>query len=106
MSCSPEVHSETMVMTENKRQQDCPPAPDTPADQPPAGKKCDPIPPTTPPTLEEPKPCDFDCDCPKTPGSNPTCIDDLITKYNNDIAAADSAKAFKADLDAILTKAK
>jgi len=106
MRCSPEVHSENMVMTENKRQQDCPPAPDTPADQPPAGKKCDPIPPTTPPTLEEPKPCDFDCDCPKTPGSNPTCIDDLITKYNNDIAAADSAKAFKADLDAILTKAK
>src|ERR1041385_6288190 len=109
MSCSPEVHSETMVMTENKRQQECPPAPKDPADQPPppsGGDKCEPITATTPPTLVVPEPCEIDCTCPKPTGSKPTCIDNLITKYTADIAAADAAKTFKADLDAVLAKAK
>src|SRR5215831_1132374 len=109
MSCSPEVHLETMVMTENRRQQDCPPSPQDPADQPclpTGGEKCEPIPKTTPPNLAVPEPCEVECNCPKPPGSRPTCIDDLITKYTNDIAAADAAKTFKQDLDAVLTKAK
>ena len=96
-------------MTENRRQQDCPPTPQDPADQPcvpTGGEKCAPIPTTTPPTLVVPEPCEVDCTCPKPPGSRPTCIDNLITKYTNEIAAADAAKTFKADLDAVLTKAK
>ena len=90
---------------------DCPPAPETPADQPkaPGGGGCVPLPTTKPPELGEPAKCpdpDPDCNCPKKPGTSPSCLEDLIAKQATDIAAAEKAKLFKADLEALLAKAK
>ena len=98
-------------MAEMKWQQDCPPVTKDPADQPhppSGGETCDPIPGTTPPTLTPPDPCevDPDCRCPKPPGPKPTCIDNLINKYQGAIIKADAAIAFKKDLDAVLASAK
>ena len=90
---------------------DCPPPPETPADQPkaPGGGGCVPLPTTKPPELGEPAKCpdpDPDCNCPKKPGTSPSCLEDLIAKQATDIAAAEKAKLFKADLEALLAKAK
>lgn len=90
---------------------ECPPPPDHPADQPNPpgdGKYCDELPKTEPPVVEKPKPCDPDpcCKCPTKPGSTPNCLEDLIAKQTPGIIAADKAKAFKADLEALLAKAK
>jgi hypothetical protein len=98
-------------MSDYKRQQECPPLPKNPAAQPHEpgnGDKCEAIPPTTPPTLYPPDPCtpDPDCKCPKPPSTKPTCIDNLISKYTADIAAADGVKAFKTDLDTVLANAR
>lgn len=89
---------------------ECPPTPDDPADQPkPPGGNCDDLPPTTPPVLDPPAKCpdpDPDCKCPKPPGSNPNCLESLIETQTAAINAADKAKAFKTDLEALLAKAK
>lgn len=100
-------------MTDYKRQQtghECPP-PEDPADQPHppgSGEDCQDLPSTTPPTLQEPTPCppDPDCKCPPRPSSTPNCLEDLIAKQAAALAAADKAKAFKTDLEALLTKAR
>ena len=89
---------------------DCPPPPETPADQPKAPSDgCVTLPTTEPPKLAEPAKCpdpDPDCNCPKKPGTSPSCLEDLIAKQATDIAAAEKAKLFKADLEALLAKAK
>jgi hypothetical protein len=80
------------------------------ADQPkpPVGAyKCDPIPPTKPPTWKEPDPCEIDekCKCPPNGGSDPNCLEKLITEKAGQLAAAEKDKTFKADLEALLAKA-
>src|SRR5690349_6675418 len=89
---------------------ECPP-PSDPAPQPHppgAGDTCQDLPTTTPPTLEKPEKCPepADCKCPPPPGTTSTCLEDLIAAQTAQIAAADKAKAFKADLEALLAKAK
>jgi hypothetical protein len=98
-------------MTDYKRQpSDCAPAPVDPADQPHppgGGKGCEDLPTTTPPKPPDPKPCPpTDCDCPAKPPSDANCLEKLIAEQTAAIVAADKAKTFKADLEALLTKAK
>jgi len=94
--------------TRNSMGRECPPSPDNPADQPHPpgdGSACCELPATTPPTLEPPTPCpdpDPCCKCPTTPGSTPNCLEELIAKQTTDIAAADQANKFKADLAKLL----
>ena len=81
-----------------------------PADQPkpPVGSdKCDPIPPTKPPDWKEPEKCKVDpyCGCKTPPSSDPNCLERMITEKASELAAADKDKAFKTDLEALLTKA-
>jgi hypothetical protein len=91
---------------------DCPPKTEHPADQPRkpgSGEPCAALPTTTPPTLPPPARCpppDSDCWCPTTPSPPPSCLEDLISKQASDIAAAEKAKLFKTDLEALLAKAK
>lgn len=84
---------------------------DNPADQPndPGdGKECDALPKTKPPEWEKPKPCATDpkCICPPGPGSDSNCLEKLITVKAGQVAAAENDKAFKADLESLLAKAK
>jgi hypothetical protein len=74
---------------------------------PPAGdKKCK-LEPQKPPDLKEPDKCkDPPCDCPKGPSLTSNCIEELIATQAKEIAAAEKAKTFKADLEALLGKAK
>lgn len=86
------------------------PHPDEPAAQPhPPGsyEDCNLIPPTEPPKWEDPPLClpDCDCKCPTEPTSDPNCLEDLITAKTIDLAQAEKTKAFKADLESLLTKA-
>jgi hypothetical protein len=86
-----------------------PPPPDDPADQPQApGDSCDDLPDTTPPDPPDPPKCPPDphCKCPPPPDSNQNCLEKLIAKQTKEITAADKAKTFKADLEALLAKAK
>jgi hypothetical protein len=98
-------------MSDYKRQQpqDCPPAKD-PAPQPnPPGGSCQPLPPSTPPTVPTPKPCpdpDPCCKCPTTPGSDPTCFERFINSQTDAIAAGKKAETFKAELVQFQAKAK
>ncbi len=99
-------------MTDGSRQHggdECPPSND-PADQPhPPGDKCGELPTTTPPELKPPTKCpdpDPPCKCPSHPSSSTNCLEELIAKQAADIAAADKAKTFKADLEALLAKAR
>jgi hypothetical protein len=89
---------------------DCPPKTDNPAPQPPApGGTCQPISPTTPPTLTPPSACpepESNCNCPKQPGTTANCLEDLIAAQSAAITAAESGKAFKAELEVLLGKAK
>lgn len=86
--------------------------PEKPATQPkpPAtGCDCPELPTTEPPTLEEPKPCpppDPHCKCPTPPRSTSNCLQKLIDEQSKEITTADKAKAFKADLETLLAKAK
>jgi hypothetical protein len=99
-------------MTYDRRPpQECPPASDHPAPQPTPpsnGSTCQPIPPTTPPTLTEPEPCppDPSCKCPTKPGSSSNCLEDLITRHQADIANGEKATKFKGDLDDLLKLAR
>jgi hypothetical protein len=90
----------------------CPPSTDNPAQQPPNEyKDCpeweDPEWPSEPEPEKCPDP-DPSCKCPPNSASDPTCkgIDELMAKLNAEIGAAETAKACKADLDALLAKAK
>ncbi len=85
----------------------CPPSV-PPADQPrsPTGE-CQPVEPKTPPELPEPEKCDAPpCNCPALPPDASTCLDDLIREQAREITAAERAKTFKAELEALLQKAK
>ncbi len=86
---------------------DCPP-PDDPASQPhPPGDCCDKLPETKPPDLDPPKKCsDPPCKCPPPPGSSSNCLEQLIDTQTAQITVAEKAKAFKADLEALLAKAR
>jgi hypothetical protein len=83
---------------------------DGPAEQPKdPGGKCAEIPEVEPPKLEDPDKCEPDpeCCCPKQPPeSSPTCFDDLIREQAKQLSEGESAKAFKAELEALLAKAK
>jgi hypothetical protein len=97
-----------MIDYRQQDERDCPPQKE-PAPQPPTpGNECEDLPTTTPPALEEPKECppDKDCNCPPTPTSTSTCLEDLIASQTAQITAAEQAKAFKADLEALLAMAK
>jgi hypothetical protein len=85
----------------------CPPQ-GPPADQPnPPSGECQPITPPEPPVLAEPKPCeDPPCNCPTTPPSTPNCLEDLINEQSREITEAERAKLFKAELEALVKKAK
>jgi hypothetical protein len=99
-----------MAMSNNypKHPPDCPPNVDpAPQPKPPGdGKACGDPPKTEPPELKEPEKCkEPPCCCPPGPGSDSNCLQDLIAQQASDIAAADKAKAFKADLEGLLAKA-
>ena len=87
----------------------CAPGEDGKADQPtlpkdscpPAGGSQPEAP--APPTIEA---CKQPCDCPDTPGSTSNCFDQLIADQARAISEAERAKSFKADLEALLQKAK
>jgi hypothetical protein len=88
---------------------DCPQPPETPADQPKApGTDCSTLPTTTPPKLDDPPKCpDPPCNCPTKPtSSGPDCLQTLIDQEAAEITAAERAKVFKTDLEALLVKAK
>ena len=81
-----------------------------PADQPkpPVGSdRCDPIRPTKPPDWKKPEKCKIDsyCNCPDPPSSDPSCLEKMISDKAGALAAAEKDKVFKADLEALLTKA-
>ena len=86
------------------------PTPDDPAAQPhnPAPGGCGPLPETKCPDLKPLPPCPEDryCKCPKGPEVTPTCLEDLIENQTRPITEGDKAKAFKAELEGFLTKAK
>lgn len=95
-------------MTDQKY--DAPEDLDAPADQPELpsdDKKCD-LPESCPPDVELPYRCKPDpaCCCPPGPDQKPGCLEDLIEGQTGKITAGDKAKAFKADLQAFLEKAK
>lgn len=88
---------------------DCHSHTDNPADQPkpPVGdEKCKDIPVTDPPPRPKPEECKVDpkCKCPTGPSSDPDCLETLIRDKATKVAAADKEKAFKAELEALLTK--
>jgi len=68
--------------------------------QPPADPPAAPVPPE--PSVDCKPP---DC-CPKDPPGSKTCLDDLIAAQQEEIAKADSAKAFKTELEGLLQKSK
>lgn len=57
------------------------------------------------PTTLDPEPCETCCDCPSPPGGTPTCFDTLIAKEASTAAQAESAKAFKTELEDLQKKA-
>jgi len=77
------------------------------APQPPDPRNtCTALPPTTAPDLPKPKVCVPQCACPSTPGDTGQCFDKLIDQQAKAAAVADSAKAFKTELEGLLVKAK
>jgi hypothetical protein len=90
--------------------QDCPPPPKDPAGQPhpPCVEPCADLPKTTPPTLDPPAECPPDptCRCPQPRPPHPNCLENLSAKLAAELAKADKLKTFKADVDALLTKAQ
>src|SRR5438552_3364040 len=91
------------------RGEQCGPDNPDPAKQPkkPCAEECKKVPEDCPPVLCEPEPCpESDCDCPKPPKTTSTCLDELIAKQAKEIAEGARATQFKADLEALLAKAK
>jgi hypothetical protein len=79
------------------------------ADQPPSEETtCPTMPPNNPPDAYEPPECKKtpDCNCPDPPGATEHCLETLIEKQTGQVTVAEKAKAFKAELEALLTKAK
>jgi hypothetical protein len=78
--------------------------PEQPGDTP---AKCTPLDagPETP-TLPDPPTCKVSCYCPPKSGSTTTCLDKLIDEQTGQIASAERAKSFKAELEDLLKKAK
>jgi hypothetical protein len=96
--------------------ENCPPPQVDPADQPKPpcqpkpteqGKEpekcCQDLPQYDPPKWEPPAPCPPDerCECPPVPGSDPSCLTDLITTTAGQIEEGKKADAFKKDLEAL-----
>ena len=86
-------------MTDYKRQheRECPPTTEDPADQPKPpgdgdvrGHRRRPTPPKLPTAGAVSRPTD--CNCPTAPGSTPNCLEDLIAKQADEIAAADEGQ--------------
>ena len=78
-----------------------------PPEEPPK-PKCPEVTVTEPPKPYEPPECPKppDCNCPDPPGSTEHCLEKLIDEQTKQQTVADKAKAFKAELEALLTKAK
>lgn len=89
---------------------DCPPAPQKPAPQPPPpGSECDPQKVCTPPEDYSPPECpkcDPPCNCPPQSGDDPDCLQQVIDDAAAEVSKAEKAKAFKTELEAFQTKAK
>jgi hypothetical protein len=85
----------------------CPPTSD-PADQPkdPDCNCAEPQTPQAPPDVKAEKCPDPSCDCPPAPVSTSDCLEKLITAQAAELAKAERTKVFKADLEALLAKAK
>jgi len=84
---------------------DCPSTDSAPQPHPPEDG-CEKLPETKPPKLDPPEKCpDPPCKCPKKPDSSSNCLEDLIDEQAAQITVAEKAKAFKADLEALLAKA-
>jgi len=80
---------------------------DEPANQPKGrGGTCEIAQPPAPPALPEPAPCKPACECPYEPPTPPSCFDELIEREKKEIAEAERAKPFLADLEAMLALAK
>jgi hypothetical protein len=58
-----------------------------------------------PPTFDPPKPSCPRCDCPTEPPASGSCFDTMIAKQTAELAKAEHAKAFKAELEDLLKKA-
>jgi hypothetical protein len=97
-----------MIEYPRKPAHDCPPLPEDPADQPrKPGDECEPPPCTKPPVVKPPEPCPPpDCECPTQPGPTSTCLDRLVEARAGQIARAEKAKAYVAEIQAIQAKAK
>lgn len=97
-----------MIEYPRKPGHDCPPLPEDPADQPhKPGDECEPPPCTKPPVVKPPEPCPpSDCECPTQPGPTSTCLDRLVDARAGQIARAEKAKAYVAEIQAIQAKAK
>jgi hypothetical protein len=83
--------------------------PDDKPKQPPAEKKCESTcEPAYPdkPTYTPPKKCKPACECPPGTGTTDNCLEDLIDAQTKPITDGDWAKAFKAELEAFLAKAR
>ncbi|HBB95839.1 MAG TPA: hypothetical protein DC054_10650 [Blastocatellia bacterium] len=79
------------------------------ADQPPSDEtKCPDLPPNDPPDPYKPEDCNKTpaCNCPDPPGATEHCLEDLIDQQTAQVTVADKAKTFKAELEALLAKAK
>lgn len=71
------------------------------------GDTCDKLPESEPPVLEEPEKCpEPPCNCPKGEDPKSNCLDDMIAQQASALAEAERTKVFKADLEALLAKAK
>lgn len=73
--------------------------------------KCNDLKDPEPPKPDDPSPCfkpnqTNACNCPPGSGGSSNCLDDLIDAQAKVIAAAERAKTFKTDLEALLGKAK
>jgi len=94
--------------TRKQTNSECQPA-ENPAPQPVPGEgSCGELPETKLPEVKKPE-CkveDSECECPKPPGSTPSCLEDLITEQTVAIDASDKAAKFKKELEDLLTKAK
>src|SRR4029078_4954011 len=96
-------------MTEHYQGSDGKPTGD-PAPQPGGNeKKCDPLDnPKKPDDPKKPERCKVPecCTCPTPPTDPGNCLEDLIRDKTEELAKAEKTKQFKADLEALLTKAQ
>ncbi|BAB52818.1 hypothetical protein [Mesorhizobium japonicum] len=92
-------------MTEDANQDHCSPKDQGNPGKP--GKKCEPLDPgPKAPSLPELPKWPEACCCPSKPPATGTCLDDLIDEQAKLVSEAEQAKAFKAELEDLLKKAK